>query len=100
MNRYHHHYYGPQIPGILEYHRVYNKFTPTTMLPLTSATTTASSMSGIILEPPTHSNVSDGNGKLWLHGGKNYIFSTNVALPRFELPGTLKTKIQKCLGII
>ena len=85
MNKYHHHYYGPQIPGILEYQRVYNKFTPTPFVP-------PQSVSG----KEMYSNNMNPGKPLW--NGMGVLNGPTQASSRFELPESLKMKIFKIIN--
>ncbi len=83
MNKYHHHYYGPQIPGIVEYQRVYNKFTPTPLIP------SQGSGKGMF-QNTMNSGKPLWNGSAILNGSQNP--------SRFQLPESLKMKIFKIIN--
>ena len=92
LNKYHHHYYGPQIPGILEYQRVYNKFTPTPLMP--------PEVNGGIFQLGKHPGKNQWLPKSSSNGGGSVIQNGSINNPRFELPEALKNKILKILGLV
>jgi hypothetical protein len=68
MNKHHHHYYGPQIPGIDGYQRVYNKFTPTPIVQSsTSNSSNHSSIVGVPMKTPSMNMTT--LGKPWSSAG-------------------------------